>query len=123
MNASLEYFPTDLTTVTLNASREIFDTAVPGVAGAYASGGDLTIEHELFRPIILIGSVAYRSDDFRGIDRRDEIFRASVGFDYAFRREVVFNVRYIYQDIDSNGLNQRAPFTDNVVRVGIELRR
>ncbi|MEM9015111.1 MAG: outer membrane beta-barrel protein [Pseudomonadota bacterium] len=122
VEAGVEYFLSDLTTVTVNADRSIRDTAVPGVAGFYSTGGDVTIEHELFRPLLLVASAAYREDDFRGIDRKDDILSFAVGADYAFRPEAILSVRYTHLDVGSDGLAARAPFTDNVIRFGIELR-
>jgi len=122
VDASLEYFVTDLTTITIDADRSIRNTAVPGVAGFYSNSAGLKVEHELFRPILLVADVEYRQDDFRGIDREDKLFSASAGIDYAFRREVIFSLRYDYFDFKSDGLAARESFTENVIRLGVELR-
>ena len=123
VDAALEYFPSDLTTLTLTAQRAIQNTATIGVAGYYTNGGDITIEHELFRRLILVGRAEYRRDDFRGIDRDDELLRFSGGGDYAFRRNIVLSVRYIYLDVSSSGTAARSGFEEQIIRVGIELRR
>jgi hypothetical protein len=123
VNAELEYFLSDLTTVRIEAERSIQNTALIGVAGYYANGGTLTVEHELLRSLMLIATADYRRDDFRGIDRNDELLRFSGGADYAFRRNIVLSARYIYLDVKSSGAAARPGFDESVIRVGIELRR
>ncbi len=124
IDAEFEYFVTDLTTITLSAERAIQNTAIEGAAGFYTNNGDITIEHELFRPVVLVGRAEYRVDDFRGgFDRRDEFFRISGGIDYAFRRNIIFNVRYIYIDVSSRGADARPGFDENIIQVGLEFRR
>ncbi len=123
VNAELEYFVSDLTTVRIAVQRSIQNTALIGVAGYYANGGTITVEHELLRSLMLVATADYRRDDFRGIDRNDELLRLSGGADYAFRRNIVLSVRYIYLDVNSTGVAARPGFNENVFRVGIELRR
>lgn len=122
VNTKFEYFMTDLTTVTIAADRTILDSAVPGFAGYYSNGASVTVEHELLRPILLTASVSFRRDDFRSVDREDDALRLTVGADYAFRRNVVFSLRYDRFDVNSRGSAARLGFDENVVRFGIELR-
>jgi hypothetical protein len=123
VNAELEYYVSDLTTVRIAAQRSIQNTALIGVAGYYDNGGTITVEHELLRALMLVATADYRRDDFRGIDRNDELLRFSGGADYAFRRNIVLSVRYIYLDVNSTGVAARPGFNENVFRIGIELRR
>ena len=122
VDATLEYFLSDLTTLTLRGDRTIRDTAIPGVAGATSTGVSFTAEHELLRPLVLVGVASYRNDDFRGLDRTDKVWTFTGGVDYAFRREVIFSLRYLYFDVDSDGAFARAPFTDHIARLGVEFR-
>ncbi len=122
VNSELEYFVSDLTTITVNATRSIQDSAVPGFAGFYANEAGLTIQHELLRPLLLTARATFRRDDFRDIDRQDDALRLSAGLDYAFRRNVVVSMRFERFDVSSDGAAARLGFTENIARLGIEFR-
>ena len=128
IDASLEYFLSDLTTVTLIAERSIQNTAVVGFAGFYSTGGEVRVEHELLRRVMLVGSARYTVDDFRDavgftIDRTDKFLRLSGGVQYAFRPNVVLGARYIYNDANSTGADARPSFNENIAQISLEFRR
>lgn len=128
VDASLEYFVSDLTTVTLIAERSIQNTAIVGFAGFYSTGGEVRIEHELLRRLMLVGDVRYTVDDFRdavgfSIDRTDKFLRFSAGVQYAFRRNVVLGARYIHNDVTSSGVDARSSFNENIAQISLEFRR
>ena len=127
IDASLEYFLSDLTTVTLTASRTIQNTAVAGFSGFYNTGGSVLVEHELFRRLILVGGAEYREDNFEIApalgDRKDKFVRFSAGANYAFRRNIVVSARFDRIDISSRGSLARAGFDQNRFRIGLQLRR
>ena len=128
IDASLEYFISDLTTVTLIAERSIQNTAVVGFAGFYSTGGEMRVEHELLRRVMLVGSARYTVDDFRDavgftIDRTDKFLRLSGGVQYAFRPNVVLGARYIYNDANSTGADARPSFNENIAQISLEFRR
>lgn len=122
-DVELAYYISDLTTVIVSAERAIEDTAVIGVAGAVSTGGQIEVQHELFRPLLVTARFEYEEDDFRGLDRVDRVTAASVGLNYAFRRSIGVSLRYTWLDVESQGLASRNSFTENVVRLGLELRR
>lgn len=123
VDASLEYFVTDLTTITLNVDRSIRSTAVVGVAGFQSTSATVAVEHELLRTVLLSARAEYRDESFRDIDRTDEFLSFSAGVDYAFRRNVALSLSYRRVEADSDGVDARPGFTENLVRLGIELRR
>ena len=128
IDASLEYFVSDLTTITLIAERSIENTAIVGFAGFYSTAGEVRVEHELLRRVMLVGDVRYTVDDFRdavgfSIDRTDKFLRFSAGVQYAFRPNIVLGARYIHNDVSSTGVNARPGFNENIAQISLELRR
>lgn len=122
IDAELEYFVTDLTTVTIAADRSIQDASVIGAAGYWTNGVSATVEHELLRSVLLVATGEYRRDEFRELDRQDSFYRVSAGVDYAFRREVLVSLRYSHSNLSSDGLLARDGFAGNVVRLGLTFR-
>ncbi len=128
VDASLDYFLSDLTTVSLTARRSIENTALVGFAGFYSTGGGVQIEHELLRRVLLYGGVQYTVDDFRpvngvAIDRTDKFLQFTAGAEYAFRRNIVLRAGYTHIDVSSSGALARSGFNENIIQVSVELRR
>jgi hypothetical protein len=78
----IEYFPTELTTVTVSGRREIEDATFINSSGYFNTGGTIRVDHELLRNLILNVAGDYEVDDYRGIKARAKIFRASTGAKY-----------------------------------------
>ncbi|MFT4936036.1 MAG: hypothetical protein ACI9LT_002748 [Pseudoalteromonas distincta] len=101
--AQVEWFPTQLTTVTFTGSRTIEESASPGSAGYTSANLGVKVDHELMRNVILTGNVSQGKDDYQGITREDERFNAGVGATYLLNRNVGLTVAYSHMDMDSSG--------------------
>ena len=84
----VEWFPTQLTTVTFTASRVIEDSGIPGSAGYINTSLGAQIDHELLRNVILTGQLAWGDDDYDTLDREDKRLRAGVSATYLLNRGV-----------------------------------
>lgn len=109
----LEYFPTELTTVTLTGGRSIEDSGVVGAGGYLSTAVGLQIDHELMRNVILTGQVGYVADDYDTIDREDERFTASVGGTYLLNRNLGVSLAYSHLDQSSEGIDGGPDFAVN----------
>lgn len=128
VDAALDYFLTDLTTISLSARRSIENTAIVGFAGFYSTAGEVRVEHELLRRVMVFGGVKYTVDDFRAVngvdvDRTDKFLEFNAGAEYAFRKNIVLRAGYRRIDASSSGLLARSGFDENIVQVSIELRK
>lgn len=85
-NASLRYQPTQLTSVTVRASRNLTDSGLTEVGGVLSSQFVLGVEHELLRYVLVSANASYINDAYRGIDRNDDRFGFGVGGRYRFNR-------------------------------------
>lgn len=122
LSGNLQWFPTLLTTVTLNAGRD-----AAGVVGGSASPYVETrfgarVDHELRRNIILFGSLASGQREFGNVDRDDDYTVASVGGEYLLNRRVAVRASYRFDSVDSSGAAAYRDFDVNVFSVGLSLR-
>lgn len=121
--ASLEWFPTQLTTVTFDATRTIEDSAVPGFPGYLSTNLSARVDHELLRNVILNGRVAWGNDKYAGApatpgavppEREDRRTNASLGASYLINRNVGVSVAYEYSKQETRK-GTGNDFTDNKI--------
>jgi hypothetical protein len=118
----LEWFPTQLITVTLTGSRTVEDATIVGAAGFLSTNVGAQLDYELLRNLILSANYAYGHDDFRGIDRVDTRHSAGLSADYLMTRRVSVSVQYQYFNIDSVGTAHTIPAHVNQIGVTLLLR-
>ena len=117
--AQIEWFPTELTTVTASAARTIEDAGVPGAAGYLRSEGGVSVDHELLRNFILNGRVGYSDDSYNGVDRQDTRLLGSLGGTYLINRNFGLSGTLIYIDQQSEGVSRGPRY--NVTRLQLSL--
>ncbi|WP_374575532.1 outer membrane beta-barrel protein [Phenylobacterium sp.] len=122
LRGRLEWFPTQLTTVTFTAERSIEDTGVLGAAGTLTSKASAQIDHELLRNLILTGRLNWQRDEYRGLDRDDDYSAAMLGVNYLLNRKVGVFAQYNYQTRDSSGLQRGVEYNANRIQVGVVLQ-
>ena len=118
----VEYFPTQLTTVTLNASRNVQDSGIPGAAGYLSSAAGLQIDHELMRNVILTARGDYEHAKYRGISRTDDRYNFSLGGSYLMNRNIGLSLTYNYLNQSSGGLRGGFDFEDNRLMATVTLQ-
>lgn len=115
----LEWFPTELTTVTATASRAIEDAGVVGAGGYLSSDLGLNVDHELLRNLILSASIKYANDDYNGIDREDDRTEFALGGNYLVNRNLGFTLRYYHTKQSSDGTSSGPSYTVNRVALSL----
>lgn len=111
----LEWFPTELTTITATASRAIEDAGVIGAGGYLSTDLGLNVDHELLRNVILSASLKYANDDYNGIDREDDRTEFALGGNYLLNRNLGLSLRYYRTKQSSDGVNSGPNYTVNRV--------
>ncbi|WGM31821.1 hypothetical protein KKHFBJBL_02070 [Brevundimonas sp. NIBR11] len=117
--AQLEWFPTELTTVTVAGGRSIEDSATPGVGGLLSSNLSIGLDHELLRNVILNGRVSWGRDEYEGIDREDTRLGVNLGATYLINRNLGVNASYSLLDTSSEGAQRDNDFTVNRLAVAL----
>jgi hypothetical protein len=118
----VEWFPSQLTTVTLTGSRNVTPATVAGSPAITAGVVGGQVDHELLRNLILTGVARYEDDDYQGLDRHDHISELTVSGDYLFNRHVGFHLAYDYLTQNSVGTDRGVDFNDNRVTLSTTLQ-
>jgi len=103
LRGNVEWFPTQLTTVSFGASRTVEDSTVTGSSGYLSSNFTVNIDHELMRNVILSANALYAEDDYEGIDRTDDRLGAGLGVTYYVNRYVGVSGTYNYLEQNTSG--------------------
>ncbi|CAL1691018.1 hypothetical protein MMB232_01153 [Brevundimonas subvibrioides] len=119
VRARVEYFPSQLTTVSLTATRSIEDSAAVGSAGILSTDVKLAADYELRRNIVLHAEAGVGQDEFRGIDRTDDRWMAGVEALYLINRRLGASIGYRHQDRSSGGAFGGQDYSANSITVSL----
>ena len=119
---SVEWFPTQLTTVTATASRSIEETPVAGASGFVYTVFNLRADHELRRNILLTPSIGYGLINYRGVDRTDKRPSAGVTATYLLNRLVGVSLGYTFLKVTSTGVARTNNYTDSRASASLTLQ-
>lgn len=122
-SAEVDWFVTQLTTLSFEAGKETTDSGITGASGIDRVSYSARADHELRRDIILTGGVALQQDDYQSIDRNDDRSRYDVGVDWYANRALKFGVGYERLEQSSSGLNRDRDYTANVFMLKATFRR
>ena len=100
VDAALEWFPTELTTVSAIASRGARQSPFIAGGGIVASEITLRADHELRRDTLLYAFAGYAEDEWEDIDQTFERARAGVGGRYYFSPQLSVAADYLYTTQD-----------------------
>lgn len=120
--AKVEWFPTQLTTVTLTGSRSIEEAVAANSPGYISNNVGLGVDHELMRNVLLSAKGSYGKDDYEGIDRNDKRTGATAAAAYLVNRNVGLFLTYTYLKQKSTGANFGSNFTDNRLAASVALQ-
>ncbi len=109
----VQWFPTQLTTVTVSGARTPEDAGIPNVGGYTSTNLAASIDHELLRNVLLNAALTYGKDDYQSYDRSDTRTGESVGARYLMNRAVTLNLTYSHYNQDSSGTRAGAKFDVN----------
>lgn len=118
----LEWFPTDLTTVTFSGQRDVEPTTLVGSPSRITASLGGQVDHELLRNLILTGAVHYQLDDYQGVARHDRIAELAISGDYLMNRNIGLHLAYNYLTQDSSGVDRGVNFNDNRITLSTTLQ-
>ncbi len=121
--ANVQWFPTQLTTVTFQANRGVADTGLLTAASAINTGVGVRIDHELLRNVLLFGRIRQETNEYQGvsIDREDEALSLGIGAAWKLNKNARVEVEYAARSQDSSGINAGPSLDQNVISIGLRL--
>lgn len=102
--AGLKWFPSMLTTISLDGSRTIEDTSITASSGFVSTRGQLGIDHELLRNLIFSGRVGYENAEYFDVGRSDDVLRGAVSGRYLINNSFHLDAGWEYVDRSSTVL-------------------
>lgn len=130
VDGQLMWFPTQLTTVTFNANRGVFDPGLPTSATATRTNLGVHVDHELLRNVVLFGTAGFGKYEFEGtvvgpparaFDREDKFTDVTFGAGYKLNKHARLDVSYRLHSQDSSGLDADRDLDQNIFSIGIKL--
>jgi hypothetical protein len=122
-NVKIEWFPTQIMTITAKASRFVGDSGLGGASSFLGTEASLGADYELLRNVILSGEVGWGKDEYQGVRRDDERWTGSLGAEYMLNRVAGVYGRYLHWDQDSSGAAAGRKFKEDMFTIGVRLRR
>ena len=120
--ANVQYFPTQLITVSAGTSRTIQETPQLNASSYTSTASQIGVDYELLRTLVLSASYGYTTDDYNGVDRTDDRTTLWLGAKYLVNRHVVIRGGYTYSENKSKGSNAIPGFKDNALKVSLGLQ-
>ncbi len=117
----LEWYATELVTVSAMAARDVTDSTTPGIGGILLTTAALGADYELLRNVLLNCEVFYEHGTFEGGPRVDDKIRATVGGTYLLSRNLHVDLGYMFENRWSNvpGLD----YARHILLLGFRLQR
>jgi hypothetical protein len=105
-STTLEWFPSELTTVRFDLRRGLEPSGLIGAAALTETVATLRVDHEVRRNILVAAEAAYSEADLAGLDREDEWTRLSLRGDWLLNRIATLSAQLNHISQDSVGANR-----------------
>ena len=119
LEARVEWFPTPLTTVTLNAERAVQDSVVSVSGGFLRTSADVRVDHELLRNLLLNATASYAYANYGGIAATSRIQRYTTGARYLVNPRWSLNTSVEYSKRNNSGAFRLPEFSQFYATLGI----
>jgi len=118
----LEWYPTQLTTVTLTGRRDVSETGATTTAAYVNSDYSVRVDHELLRNLIVSAEAGMVDREYEVIDRDDNENYLEVGALYLVNRRFALHGRFERIENESDGLDRDRDFEVNRFIAGVSFR-
>lgn len=120
--ASIEYFPTRLTTIAFEASRTLQDAGNPLAPSYRRTRVGLRVDHELYRYIVISALADYETDRFQLPTRTERRPHVGLTGQYLVDRHATLFARYDHLRVNTRPVEIGRRLTENVMSIGVLLK-
>ncbi|HEV7693658.1 MAG TPA: outer membrane beta-barrel protein [Hyphomonadaceae bacterium] len=124
LDAKVEWFPTELTTVTFSGVSKMFDPGLQLSSSALNTTYGVRIDHEFYRNVLLFGDASFGTYDYDGIDRQDDFSDLAFGAAWKLNKHARLEGSYRFHSTQSDGGAAdplRLDVSQNVFSVGVRV--
>lgn len=119
VDGRMQWFPTQLTTVTFEAGRRVTDMGAYNSPSAIRTSGAVQVDHELRRNLILTGRVGMISYDYQQANRQDDDLLLDVSALYKMNKRMHFEAFASRLDRDASGYSYFGDMSREVNTIGL----
>ena len=120
LNASINWRPSQLTTVNFVSATSVDESATTGISGTRNFDLALNISHKFRENLTGNLNFGFNYDDFVGSNNDDMYFTVEAGFAYAIRRELEWVANYQFTHFKSGSPGN--DHTENRISTGVRFR-
>jgi hypothetical protein len=111
---------TGLTSIEFKLSRSIEETDFTGFSSYIASGGEVTVTHELRRNLLVDAHFGYTGLDYQGAFRHDDYYDSGVGARYFINRNLYADATYDYERRGTDATDENFNRHVLLTRLGVQ---
>lgn len=123
VEGKLEYFPSELTTITVAARRVLEDSSIGSNSAFFDNRGLVQVDHELLQNLILSAYGEVSRQNYVDSPLNADIYRIGTTANYLASPSLRFNVRLSYTDRSVNRTDLGNDFNETIAQVGVTLKR
>jgi hypothetical protein len=102
VGAGLKWFPSMLTTISIDGVRSIEDTSIQDASGYVSTRALVAVDHELLRNVILSGRLGFENAEYQEISRNDDTLRGGISGRLLINNHMHFDAGWDFVDRSSN---------------------
>ena len=121
-HVNVEYYPSELTTVSVSLNRNVIDAEDPNAISFLQTQGTVQVDHEVLPNVIVSARAGYEQDLFKGVQREDRRPSASVTATYLLNRHLGVTGGYSFVSEDSTGIARIGHYAANVLSLSFTLQ-
>lgn len=123
IDGNVQWFPTELTTVSANAGRSVVDNGLLQSPSTLQTQIGARVDHEFSRQVVGSIFADFREDDYEGVERTDDYVNAGVGVLYRMNKRVHINgyLRHVERDVNLTTNAFDPSFSANEIGISLSL--